>query len=148
MIDEGVYTCETETENGTVIQLTPTPSILTVCSEAIISGTRYIVFTACILTGFPEIRAFQLPEFPVSGRELALHCAVTGTPLVTVTWFKDSQPLISSSNLNILNDNGVSRVGIGAVSQEDGGEYVCRATNEAGSSSANWSIRLPSMCMD
>lgn len=126
------------------------PIRLSVVSQSIVTAMHAMCLIACIhcilLTALPEIRAFQLPAFPVSGRELELYCAVTGTPQATVSWFKDSQLLDSSSNLVISSDNGLARMGISAASQDDGGEYLCVATNVAGSNSVSRIVSLGSMC--
>ena len=69
------------------------------------------------------------------GDTAILHCNATGNPPPTVSWFHSSLPVPEPGDTRLLQaENGsllVTRAG-----SEDEGEYVCQATNIAGSETA------------
>jgi Immunoglobulin I-set domain len=59
-------------------------------------------------------------------------CA-TGTPVPTVEWFKNGKKLIPSDRLITEEDpNGLLRLIIEGVHQDDVGKYTCKITNPHG----------------
>ncbi|CAB3400912.1 unnamed protein product [Caenorhabditis bovis] len=69
------------------------------------------------------------PEKPVSikyGESTELQCNLIGRPMPDYKWLKDGEPYTEGEVIN-------SNLKITRVRAEDAGEFVCRATNRAGS---------------
>ena len=96
-------------------------------------------------TALPGVSSLILePESPRADEQLELRCTVSGTPIPTVTWFKDGNELIiddNNDNIIIVETNEVvdnimvreSNLRIVSAGSEDSGDYMCRASNDAGS---------------
>ncbi|XP_073455573.1 vascular endothelial growth factor receptor kdr-like isoform X1 [Aquarana catesbeiana] len=64
-----------------------------------------------------------------SSSTLVLECRVDGTPLPTITWFKNGYEIQPASGITMLyNENLI----IERVKKDDEGLYTCRAVNEMG----------------
>ncbi len=97
------------------------------------------------MTAFPSIvSAVFDPSKDVKpiiavGEELKLICNVTGTPMPTVTWTKDGDPLMGNPQLFIsISPEGVALITIKPVALDNNGLYRCLATNDAGQ--VDWSF--------
>lgn len=88
------------------------------------------------------VTALQLPEDPGIGEQVVLSCNVTGTPLPTTTWLKNGEILSSSDNTYILNDDGLAKLIVNGAVEDDSGEYVCVATNAAGSARSTFEVDI------
>lgn len=80
--------------------------------------------------------SFDLPLKPVTlneGETLSLSCHVRGTPPLKIEWMKDRRELKSSANTKITFVDGTATLVLLNVSKTDAGDYLCKATNEAGS---------------
>ncbi|XDV30076.1 hypothetical protein PO909_033071, partial [Leuciscus waleckii] len=80
--------------------------------------------------------SFDLPLKPVTvteGETLTLSCHVRGSPPLKIQWMKDRQDLSSSANTKITFVDGTATLQMVRVSKTDTGDYLCKATNEAGS---------------
>lgn len=67
------------------------------------------------------------------GETLTLSCHVRGTPPLKIQWMKDRRELSSSENTKITFVDGTATLEMIRVSKADSGDYLCKATNEAGS---------------
>uniref|UniRef100_A0A671SBX2 Titin n=1 Tax=Sinocyclocheilus anshuiensis TaxID=1608454 RepID=A0A671SBX2_9TELE len=88
-------------------------------------------FATLVVQGY-----FDLPLKPVTvteGETLTLSCHVRGTPPLKIQWMKDRQELSSSENTKITFVDGTATLEMIHVSKADTGDYLCKATNEAGS---------------
>lgn len=68
-----------------------------------------------------------------------MRCIASGNPTPSLTWERDGQPLLHQPFVSIGNfispaGDVVSYVNISHVTLTDGGDYVCKATNKAGTS--------------
>nr|XP_053650237.1 hemicentin-1-like [Cherax quadricarinatus] len=107
--DEGLYTCEVTNEAGVTKR--------TFRVDALVP---------------PDIDTEQEVKFyqAAVGEPVVLECDATGDPIPEVTWFRNSNPVKSSSHIQLLKNN---RVFIITAAQEgDDGDYVCLASNLAG----------------
>ncbi|CAG9821890.1 unnamed protein product [Phaedon cochleariae] len=105
--DHGSYQCEAVNSNGRIT------------AEASI-----IVKAAPIFTIQPE------SSYPPPGGTVRLECVASGTPAPLITWFKDDVEIISEGRTTVSEDGTL--VLIREVREEDGGLYVCEASNEMG----------------
>lgn len=79
---------------------------------------------------------FDVPLKSVSveeGDKLSLRCHVCGSPPLKVQWMKDRRELTSAGSIRITFSEGTACVDISSASKHDAGDYLCKATNDAGS---------------
>ncbi|XP_069190704.1 cell adhesion molecule Dscam2 isoform X3 [Procambarus clarkii] len=72
------------------------------------------------------------------GRPTRLICRVSGSPVTSLTWYKDGRPLPSLPRLTTYD----TTLHIGQVSREDGGMYQCLARNDEDSAQAAAQVDL------
>uniref|UniRef100_A0A3B1IZL8 Ig-like domain-containing protein n=1 Tax=Astyanax mexicanus TaxID=7994 RepID=A0A3B1IZL8_ASTMX len=80
--------------------------------------------------------SFDLPLKPVTvneGEALSLTCHARGSPPIRIQWMKDRRELSSSSSTRITFVDGTAALEMSRVTKSDAGDYLCKATNEAGS---------------
>nr|XP_019960350.1 PREDICTED: titin-like [Paralichthys olivaceus] len=111
--DSGSYTCQASNEAGRA---------------------------SCDITvGISEAK--KPPVFDVSlkpatvdeGEKLSLRCHVCGSPPLKIQWMKDRKDLMSAGSTRISFSDGTACLEISAASRHDAGDYLCKASNEAGS---------------
>ena len=78
-----------------------------------------------------EIQSISLVE----GQAAHFDCRVepVGDPSMRIEWFHNGRPLGSGSRIRMVDDFGFIVLDIDWTFPRDHGEYVCRATNRAGS---------------
>uniref|UniRef100_A0A673BYI7 Neuronal cell adhesion molecule a n=1 Tax=Sphaeramia orbicularis TaxID=375764 RepID=A0A673BYI7_9TELE len=59
-----------------------------------------------------------------------LHCASFGSPIPTITWFKDSQTSIKNGDPYVIHENGTLEIHV--AQPLNSGKYTCIATNNLG----------------
>ncbi|XP_054656558.1 neuronal cell adhesion molecule a isoform X9 [Dunckerocampus dactyliophorus] len=59
-----------------------------------------------------------------------LDCATFGSPIPTITWFKDSQISIKSGDPYVIHENGTLEINV--AQSQNSGKYTCIATNNLG----------------
>ncbi|PAV72716.1 hypothetical protein WR25_18700 [Diploscapter pachys] len=67
---------------------------------------------------------------------VTLYCTASGNPPATLTWIKEGQPVIHSPEGIRISQKG-ARLDIPHLKKTDIGEYVCQASNDAGSATAS-----------
>lgn len=83
----------------------------------------------------------QAPKFDVplesvtlkAGEKLSLKCHIIGSPPLKVQWMKDRRELKSSGETQITFVDGSVCLEVNAVSTSEAGDYLCKASNAAGS---------------
>ena len=76
------------------------------------------------------------------GRALLLAATVTGNPLPVVTWLHDGECVDASPDYVITYNNGECALRIEEALPQDGGVFVCKATNMLGSDQTGASVRV------
>ncbi|XP_028312888.1 hemicentin-1 [Gouania willdenowi] len=76
----------------------------------------------------------------VLGFPATLACDVEGSPTPSITWLKDSQPIVSTSQLTYTR-RGQS-LQLGSAHGDSSGRYTCRATNPAGTASKHYILSV------
>ncbi|XP_039591708.1 hemicentin-1 isoform X2 [Polypterus senegalus] len=76
----------------------------------------------------------------VVNQPVSLFCDATGNPLPLISWFKDNLPIISNSNVQILNNGKTLR--LLKVGAGDAARYTCNAINIAGSTEKNFILEV------
>lgn len=67
------------------------------------------------------------------GERLNLSCHVSGSPPVNIQWMKDRREVTSSASTKMTFVDGTATLEINQASKTDAGDYLCKATNNAGS---------------
>lgn len=88
-----------------------------------------------------SVESTQAPKFDVplesvtvkEGEKLSLKGHVVGAAPLKVQWMKDRRELKSSSETQITFVDGSVSLEVKAVSKSEAGDYLCKASNAAGS---------------
>ncbi|XP_021344835.1 hemicentin-1-like, partial [Mizuhopecten yessoensis] len=89
----------------------------------------------------PQIYRSDELVLVASGDNAVLVCAANGIPSPTITWFRGDVQLRQLSYVNITTDGVLMILG---TQEQDGGDYRCVATNEAGTDSADVTLEVGS----
>lgn len=68
-----------------------------------------------------------------NGQPLKLSGKVYGSPVISITWFKNGSEISSDNRHAISFDNSVASLEVVNCNVEDSGDYVCVASSEVGS---------------
>ncbi|XP_030295045.1 neuronal cell adhesion molecule a isoform X9 [Sparus aurata] len=74
----------------------------------------------------PPNRVYQV----IANNPALLHCASFGSPIPTITWFKDSQTSIKDGDPYVIHVNGTLEIHV--AQPLNSGKYTCIATNNLG----------------
>uniref|UniRef100_A0A8C0ZKC9 Ig-like domain-containing protein n=1 Tax=Cyanistes caeruleus TaxID=156563 RepID=A0A8C0ZKC9_CYACU len=102
--DAGLYTCKVSNEAGSVLKPKKPP-------------------------------VFDQPLQPAAAEEgdtVQLSCHVQGSQPIRIQWLKAGREIRASDRCNFSFANGVAVLELAAVTKSDSGEYVCKASNAAG----------------
>lgn len=78
---------------------------------------------------------FDVPLKPLTveeGDKLGLRCHICGSAPLKIQWMKDRKELTSTGNTRISFSDGTACLEISPASRQDSGDYLCKATNDAG----------------
>lgn len=77
-----------------------------------------------------------------SGQTLKLSCKVQGTPVISITWFKNGSEIVCDRRHTMSFDGTLATLEVQDSSVEDGGDYVCVASSEAGRDQSSSSVAV------
>uniref|UniRef100_A0A8C7SR72 Hemicentin-2 n=1 Tax=Oncorhynchus mykiss TaxID=8022 RepID=A0A8C7SR72_ONCMY len=117
--DQGLYQCLASNSAGTQMR----QFRLTVQAPPTIMGPSETSEVSVVL-GFPTV----------------LPCDVEGSPMPSITWLKDNQPIVSSAQLTYT--RGGQALRLGAAQGDSAGLYTCRASNPAGTTLKHYSLSV------
>uniref|UniRef100_A0A3Q2FHW9 Ig-like domain-containing protein n=1 Tax=Cyprinodon variegatus TaxID=28743 RepID=A0A3Q2FHW9_CYPVA len=92
-----------------------------------------------------ERPCFVDPLEPVEvtvGDAVTLKCSITGTPDISVAWFKAGEKLRKSPTCSMDFSDGIATLKLLKAAKSDEGEYSCQAENRAGSASASCTVTV------
>uniref|UniRef100_A0AAR2IWC4 Neurofascin n=1 Tax=Pygocentrus nattereri TaxID=42514 RepID=A0AAR2IWC4_PYGNA len=142
------YVCTARFPNSNTIQQKP-PLILQVLTgegSSIVCVDEWFFhcsarMAAQIAPKFMKPKGTASTQIAMLGEELVLECFASGVPAPSIKWTKDWEAL-SMQGMKLENFNKTLR--IKKVSMEDGGEYICTATNRMGSLDHIITVRVKS----
>uniref|UniRef100_A0A3B1J4R1 Ig-like domain-containing protein n=1 Tax=Astyanax mexicanus TaxID=7994 RepID=A0A3B1J4R1_ASTMX len=76
------------------------------------------------------------------GERLSLSCNVTGSPPLNIQWMKDRREVTSSATTKITFTDGAASLVIDKASKTDAGDYLCKASNSAGSTFSKTKVTI------
>ncbi|KAG8591052.1 hypothetical protein GDO81_007034 [Engystomops pustulosus] len=123
---------------GLLIENTrPSDSGTYVCEVWNAYGNAEVIGSLYVKHGTPKINSAFSEKVVTAGEAVSLMCNVKGTPLPTITWTLDDEPIIKNGNHRISqlitsDGNVVSYLNITNTVVRDGGVYRCTANNSAG----------------
>lgn len=90
------------------------------------------------------------------GSKVHFGVLVSGTPPLTIKWFKNRKEILSSGDCYVVTDNMSSSLELFFVKTSDSGDYVCEIHNDVGSTSCQATLfvkghqsfgKLPEVCL-
>lgn len=90
----------------------------------------------------------KLKETPcVLGSSALLECKVSGSPPISVAWFRNGLKLVSGEKHQISFSDNLCILEVNSLSDSDAGTYTCKATNIAGSDECSAVLTVQGQCM-
>lgn len=83
------------------------------------------------------------------GSKVQFNVLFSGTPPLTIKWFKDKKEILSNTDCYVGKDNTSSSLELFFAKTSDSGEYVCEIQNDVGSTSCQAALFVkgyPSLC--
>lgn len=68
----------------------------------------------------------------IPGSTVSFRAAFTGTPPLTIKWFKEDKEIVSGGTYFIKKDATCSSLELQAVKPSDSARYACQLSNDAG----------------
>ncbi|XP_042867940.1 myosin light chain kinase, smooth muscle-like [Penaeus japonicus] len=91
----------------------------------------------------PEVQPFWIPDEVKEGQLVQIMCTAMGDEPLTLQWYKDDIPLMSSSTFMINKlDSSISNLIMRGVTSEHSGKYTCAAFNSVGQSKFEKELRV------
>lgn len=72
-------------------------------------------------------------KLAVTGSSVILECKITGSPEITLKWYKNETEISSGDKYQTSLAESVATLQMFNCGIEDSGDYVCIATSDAGS---------------
>uniref|UniRef100_A0A673BSB1 Neural cell adhesion molecule L1 n=1 Tax=Sphaeramia orbicularis TaxID=375764 RepID=A0A673BSB1_9TELE len=87
-------------------------------------------FGYLIANAFVNVLGELKLKLVITNSPALLHCASFGSPIPTITWFKDSQTSIKNGDPYVIHENGTLEIHV--AQPLNSGKYTCIATNNLG----------------
>ncbi|XP_038136864.1 obscurin-like protein 1a [Cyprinodon tularosa] len=95
-----------------------------------------------ILGGAPRVLSYPRPVVAQCGTDVTLRCQIGGDPPPDVIWEHKNFQIISEGRYKISEEGKTYLLNISRVTQEDAGQYICKARNSIGETYAAASLKV------
>uniref|UniRef100_A0A3Q2CXD4 Ig-like domain-containing protein n=1 Tax=Cyprinodon variegatus TaxID=28743 RepID=A0A3Q2CXD4_CYPVA len=95
-----------------------------------------------ILGGAPRVLGYPRPVVAQCGTDVTLRCQIGGDPPPDVIWEHKNFQIISEGRYKISEEGKTYLLNISRVTQEDAGQYICKARNSIGETYAAASLKV------
>ncbi|MEQ2191116.1 hypothetical protein XENOCAPTIV_021194 [Xenoophorus captivus] len=95
-----------------------------------------------ILGGAPRVLGYPRPVVAQCGTDATLRCQIDGDPRPDVIWERKNVLILSEQRYKISEEGKVYLLTITGVTQEDAGQYICKARNSIGETYAAASLKV------
>lgn len=95
-----------------------------------------------ILGGAPRVLGYPRPVVAQCGTNATLTCQIGGDPRPDVVWERKNFQILSEGRYRISEEGKAYSLTITGVSQEDAGQYICKARNSIGETYAAASLKV------
>ncbi|XP_028325054.1 obscurin-like protein 1a [Gouania willdenowi] len=95
-----------------------------------------------ILGGAPRVVGYPRPVVVQCGTDATLKCQIVGDPRPDVIWERKNVRIISEGRYKLSEDKNVYFLTICGVTQQDVGQYICKAKNSIGETYAAASLKV------
>ncbi|CAI5638349.1 unnamed protein product [Oreochromis niloticus] len=95
-----------------------------------------------IFGGAPRVLGYPRPVVAQCGTDATLKCQVGGDPRPDVIWERKNVQILSEGRYKISEEGKVYLLSITRVTQQDAGQYICKARNSIGETYAAASLKV------
>lgn len=82
------------------------------------------------------------PAAAEEGDTVQLSCHVQGSQPIRIQWLKAGREIKASDRCNFSFANGIALLELAGVTKSDSGEYVCKASNAAGTDTSKCKVTV------
>lgn len=94
----------------------------------------------CLLTEPPRVLKKSESMTVVPGSKVQFNVRVSGTPPLTIKWFKNNKEILSSADCSVVRDDASSSLVLFSANSSDSGEFICEIQNNVGSTACQASL--------
>lgn len=95
-----------------------------------------------IFGGAPRVLGYPRPVLAQRGTDATLRCQIGGDPRPDVIWERKNVQILSEGRYRISEEGKVYLLTIAGVTEEDAGQYICKARNNVGETYAAASLKV------
>uniref|UniRef100_A0A3B4VJT8 Obscurin like cytoskeletal adaptor 1a n=1 Tax=Seriola dumerili TaxID=41447 RepID=A0A3B4VJT8_SERDU len=95
-----------------------------------------------IFGGAPRVLGYPRPVVAQCGTNATLRCQIGGDPRPDVIWERKNVQILSEGRYQLSEEGKVYLLTITGVTQEDAGQYICKARNSIGETYAAASLKV------
>ncbi|XP_008282358.1 obscurin-like protein 1a [Stegastes partitus] len=95
-----------------------------------------------IFGGAPRVLGYPRPVLAQCGADATLKCQISGDPRPDVIWERKNVQILSEGRHKLSEEGKVYLLTITGVTQQDAGQYICKARNSIGETYAAASLKV------
>lgn len=95
-----------------------------------------------ILGGAPRVLGYPRPVVAQCGKDATLRCQIVGDPHLDVIWERKNVQILSEGRHKLSEEGNIYMLTITGVTQQDAGQYICKARNSIGETYAAASLKV------